>query len=143
MSTGASEMRGRGWPPLCSERLRQTGGERAGGGPPEGGFHRMEVLTKQAGPAHRQRETLPHSCFPAIVWKRASLFRSFFVYHDMSKLWGEVASDIAHHPAPPPPPLPRRVAIKEDCDLKTGPKSNSSVSRHSSGTGQPTCLDLK
>lgn len=55
----------------------------------------MEVLTKQGGQP-TDRETLPRSCFPAIVWKRASLYRTFFVSRDISELRGK-----RHCPHPP------------------------------------------
>lgn len=92
LSAGASEMRGSGWPRGCGRLVASEQVEvRRGAG---GGFDRMEVLTKQGG-RPTDRETLPRSCFPAIVWKRASLFRTFFVSPDISELWGQ------RYPPPP------------------------------------------
>ena len=82
MSTGASQMRGRGW----TARLPEAAADwRASRWRSAGGLSQDGSAYKTGRPARGQRETPPHSCFPAIVWKRASLFRFFSVNPDISQ----------------------------------------------------------
>lgn len=94
LSAGASEMRGRGWlAALWEVAAHEASSELAGGGLP-GAFTGWKCLQNRPTSPLTEESTAALLLFPAIVWKCASLFRSFFVRPDTSE--GHGTSNYLH-----------------------------------------------